>query len=234
MKKLLILGIGLLCTFVNAQNIDDVIRYCNDNLQGTARFQAMGGAFGALGGDLSSLNINPAGSAVFSFSEFTVTGSNYNRNNDAIYGNSISNIRINALEINQAGVVFVFKSSDEDSAWKKISLAINYDLVNNFDNEFRASGNSTQGIDNYFLNFAEGQALRPLGVQNGERIDDAYLDIGSSIGFGAQQAFLGFQSGLIDPDEDTDENIGYFSNAQYTNVNQDYAQITSGYNGGLH
>lgn len=229
MRKLFILGIGMLCTFASAQNIDDVIRYSNDNPQGTARFQAMGGAFGALGGDLSSLNINPAGSAVFNFSEFTVTGSNYNRNNDATYGNSISNTDINSLEINQAGGVFVFNASD-DSPWKKLSLAVNYDLVNNFDNEFRASGSSNQGIDNYFLNFAQGQALGPLRVQNGERIEDAYLDIGSSIGFGTQQAFLGFQSGLIEPNDDTDENTGYFSNAQYTNVNQEYAQITSGYN----
>ena len=36
-----------------------------DNSVGSARFQSMGGAFGALGGDLSAININPAGSAVF-------------------------------------------------------------------------------------------------------------------------------------------------------------------------
>jgi hypothetical protein len=39
------------------------LRYSQDNLNGTARFRAMG-AFGALGGDLSSLNVNPAGSAI--------------------------------------------------------------------------------------------------------------------------------------------------------------------------
>lgn len=219
----------MLCTFVSAQNINDAVRYSTDNLQGTARFQAMGGAFGALGGDLSSLNINPAGSAVFNFSEFTITGSNYNRNNDASYGNSIRNTDVNFLEINQAGSVFVFNASD-DSPWKRISFAVNYDLVKNFDNQIFASGSSTQGIDNYFLNFAQGQELRNLRTLDGERIDDAYLDIGSSIGFGAQQAFLGFQSGLIEPNEDVDENTAYFSNAQYTNLNQEYNQITSGYN----
>jgi hypothetical protein len=229
MKKLIILSIGMLCTYVSAQNLNDAVRYSKDNLQGTARFQAMGGAFGALGGDLSSLNINPAGSAVFNFSEFTATGSNYNRNNDAAYGNSILNTDINALEINQVGAVFVFNASD-DSPWRKISLAVNYDLVQNFDNQFTASGNSSQGIDNYFLNFAQGQELRNLRTFDGERIDDAYLDIGSSLGFGAQQAFLGFQSGLIEPNEDIDENTGYFSNAQYSSLNQDYTQITTGYN----
>ena len=39
---------------VNAQSLKDVIRYSTPNLTGTARFTAMGGAFGALGGDLSA------------------------------------------------------------------------------------------------------------------------------------------------------------------------------------
>lgn len=229
MKKLFILSVGMLCSLASAQNINDVVRYSTDNLQGTARFQAMGGAFGALGGDLSSLNINPAGSAVFNFNEFTITGSNYNRNNNAAYGNSIRNTDVNFLEINQAGGVFVFNASD-NSPWKKLSFAVNYDLVKNFDNQIFASGNSNQGIDNYFLNFAQGQELRNLRTLDGERIDDAYFDVGSSLGFGAQQAFLGFQSGLIEPNEDTEENTGYFSNAAYSNLNQEYNQITNGFN----
>ena len=32
-----------------AQDFNDALRYADDNLQGTSRFQAMGGAFGALG-----------------------------------------------------------------------------------------------------------------------------------------------------------------------------------------
>jgi hypothetical protein len=42
----------------------------NDN-NGSARFSAMSGAFGALGGDISSININPAGLSVFNNSMFT-------------------------------------------------------------------------------------------------------------------------------------------------------------------
>ena len=126
--------------------------------------------------------------------------------------------------------VFSFFNAAEGNAWRKVTLGVNFDQVNNFDNRFFASGNTTQGIDQYFLSFAQGQALGPLRVQDGERIDDAYLDIGSSLGFGAQQAFLGFQSGIIDPVEDVDDNTDYFSNAQFTNVDQRYSQITNGDN----
>ncbi|MEZ4809360.1 MAG: aromatic hydrocarbon degradation protein [Allomuricauda sp.] len=228
MKRISTFIMALACIYASGQTIDDVLRYSTESTQGTARFQAMGGAFGALGGDLSSLNVNPAGSAVFNFSEFTVSGSNYNRNNDALFGSSVRNRGTNSLELNQVGGVFVFKSNN--SNWKKIALAANYDMVQNFDNEFYATGNTSLGIDNYFLNFAQGQALGPLRVQQGEFIEDAYLDIGASLGFGAQQAFLGFQAGIIEPTADDDANTSYFSNAEYSSVNQEYLQSTSGYN----
>lgn len=229
MKRISTFIMVLACTFASAQTIDDVMRYSTDNLQGTARFQAMGGAYGALGGDLSALNVNPAGSAVFNFSEISITGSNYHRNNDALYGNTTRNTTDNSLDFNQVGGVFVWNSST-DSPWKKIALAVNYDLVQNFDNQLAVTGSSTVGIDNYFLNFADGEPLGPLRTQQGEYIEDAYLDIGANLGYSAQQAFLGFQAGIIEPVEDDDQNTSYFSNAQYGNVNQRYVQNTSGYN----
>lgn len=229
MRKLITLIMGVLCLGLNAQNINDVLRYSIQEGQGTARFQAMGGAFGALGGDLSSLNVNPAGSSVFNHSQFTVTGTNYNRNNDALYGSSTRNTEINSLQLNQVGGVFVFKSPS--SPWKKIALAVNYDMVENFDNEFVASGNSTQGIDNYFLNFAQGVPFGNLLLNDNEFIEQGYLRIGEQQGFGAQQAFLGYFGGLINPTDDTDVNsTSYLSNAIYDNVNQTYIQTTNGYN----
>lgn len=228
MKRVTTFIMVLVCTYASAQNINDVLRYSTENLLGTPRFQAMGGAFGALGGDLSALNVNPAGSAVFNYGQITISGSNYNRDNEVLFGNSTRTTDINSVELNQVGGVFVFKSTD--SPWKKLALSFNYDLAQNFDNEFVASGNTTQGIDNYFLNFAQGQTLGNLRVQQGEFIEEAYLDIGASLGFGGQQAFLGFQAGIIEPTEDVDANTSYFSNAEYSSVNQQYLQSTSGYN----
>ncbi len=221
----------LVCSVVAAQNTTDVLRYSLENLQGSARYQALSGAFGALGGDLSALNVNPAGSAVFNNSLLTITGSNYHTDKASIYFNSSNSSDLNSLELNQVGGVFVFKSTNTSSPWKKFSLAFNYDLVRNFDEELYVSGNSDQGIDSYFLNFAQGQPFGPLLLQDGEFIEEAYLDIGSSLGFGAQQAFLGYFGGVIDPvDFEDDNNTDYLSNAQYTSVSQDYFQSTAGYN----
>ena len=65
MIKKIIFLLFLFPSIINYQSLNDFIRISMDNTVGSARFQSMGGAFGALGGDLSAININPAGSAVF-------------------------------------------------------------------------------------------------------------------------------------------------------------------------
>ena len=56
-----------------AQSIYDAQRFSEREYEGTARSVAMGNAFTALGGDLGSIGINPAGSAVANYSQFTIT-----------------------------------------------------------------------------------------------------------------------------------------------------------------
>lgn len=234
MKRIFTFIIGFSCLAVTAQNIDDVLRYSRENLQGTARYQAMGGAFGALGGDMSALNINPAGSSIFANSLFTITGTHFSADNEASYFGTLGLDQRNSVDINQAGGVFVFNSRNNGGPWKKIALAVNYDMVQNYDNDVYIAGNSAQGIDNYFLNFAQGEPLGQLLIQNGEFIEEAYLDIGANLGFGPQQAFLGYYGGIIDPvDESDNSNTAYVSNAQYNSVNQDYYRRTNGYNSKL-
>ncbi len=67
-----------------AQTMWDAYQFSENNYGGTARTIAMGNAFTALGGDLGSVTINPAGSAVARYSQFTVTPSMYISVNDAV------------------------------------------------------------------------------------------------------------------------------------------------------
>ena len=219
----------MFCAALSAQDITDVLRYSSEELLGTARFQSMSGAFGALGGDISAINVNPAASAVFNHGRFSFTGSAYNRKNESTYFGSFRNSNITSWKFNQIGAAFIWKNNRAD--WKKISLAFNYDLVRNFDDEVFISGNSNQGIDNYFLNFAQGVPFSSLLIRDGEFIEDAYLRVGSTLGFGPQQAFLGYFGGVIDPvDENDPDETDYLSNATYTTATQDFFQSTRGYN----
>lgn len=230
MKRYYTFIVLLACTFVTAQNTSDVLRYSTENLQGTARFQAMGGAFGALGGDLSALNINPAGSAVFNNSLFTFSGTAYNTDNSATYFGTTRSTSDTNIDINQVGGVLVFKSANPESGWNKMAIAGNYDIIQNFDSQVLINGTSNQGIDNYFLNFANGVPFGSLLLQENEFIEDAYLDIGAQQGFGDQQAFLGYYGGLIDPDTMEDANTSYIRTADYSTVNQSLVRNTTGYN----
>lgn len=75
MKKITAIAILFAVTITSyAQSLgyqDLGVLFSQDDLNGSARFTSMGGAFGALGGDISVMNINPAGIAVFNNSVFS-------------------------------------------------------------------------------------------------------------------------------------------------------------------
>ena len=75
-KVALIFLLTIATTIVGfAQSAYDAFLFSENNYEGTARTVAMGNAFTALGGDLGSLSLNPAGSAVANYSQFAITPS---------------------------------------------------------------------------------------------------------------------------------------------------------------
>lgn len=123
------------------------ILFSQDDLNGSARFTAMSGAFGALGGDISTINVNPAGIAVFNNSAFTASFNNRNTAINASFGDANFNDRqqiitnTNSSNLSQAGAVLVFDSAYEDSNWKKFAIGFNYRVTKDFSDSFFASGN---------------------------------------------------------------------------------------------
>ena len=234
MKKLNLLVICALATFtIKAQDISDALRYSQDEIQGTARFRALSGAFGALGGDMSAVSINPAGSAVFGQSHASFTLSNVATSNDTQYFNGFNNTSDSNFDVNQGGASFVF-ASRSDSPWRKFSVGVAYDRTNNYDDNWNARGINTNNnsIDLYFLNYADGKRLDQISALSGESLADAYQDIGNVYGFSNQQAFLGFESYIIEADDiNNDANTTYFSNLANGTFSQDYSYASTGYNG---
>lgn len=58
-----------------AQSIGDAYTFSQNNYSGTARTVGMGNAVTAVGGDLGTIEFNPAGSAVYGYSQFSLTPS---------------------------------------------------------------------------------------------------------------------------------------------------------------
>ena len=74
MKKYIIAaGIAAIAMSAAAQTEYDALRFSQSFQQGTARSAAMGGAFGALGGDISVTAINPAGMSIYRGADVCLT-----------------------------------------------------------------------------------------------------------------------------------------------------------------
>ena len=115
------------------QSLDDAIRFSQTNITGTARSAAMGNAFGALGGDFSSLSINPAGIAIYRSSEFSITPSLvYNNTSTSYFGTNTENVNW-SFPFNQMGVVGTYKTfNDDDKGIISTHFAIGYNRINSF------------------------------------------------------------------------------------------------------
>ncbi len=145
MKKILFLIGGLLSSLaINAQIIsygDVALLFSSEENNGTARFNAMSGAFGALGGDLSAGDINPAGLAVFNNTEASITFGLRNTDIITSFANNSVNNSNDYFNMTQAGGVIIF-DNNHNSNWSKIALGFNYSLSRDYDSNWLARGNS--------------------------------------------------------------------------------------------
>jgi hypothetical protein len=150
MKRFFILASLFAATFTSfSQSLgyqDLGILFSQNDNNGSARFTAMSGAFGALGGDISSINVNPAGLSVFNNSMFT--GSFNARSSDitSTYGDPLLNrnaitTQDQFINLSQAGAVLVFDSAHSPN-WSKFAIGFNYRITKDFNNSFLAEGNN--------------------------------------------------------------------------------------------
>lgn len=232
-KIFLFIVVGLSFGMMNAQDIHDALRYSQTNVNGTARFRAMGGAFTALGGDLSAISINPASSVVFNNNQAGFTLSNYNVKNESDYFGVSAKRNENTFDVNQAGVVFVFRNYDQESDWKKFSLAVNYDNLSNFNHKTRSQGsNPNNSIGDYFVSQANGKPLNMLQVPGNYSSERWYEHLGGYLdGFQLQTAFLGYHTYLVEADNNNANNVSYYSNIPNGIYHQANYITETGYNG---
>ncbi len=154
MKKLVYTISFVLIAFgAIAQDMRDALRYSNYQISGTARSSAMGNAFGSLGGDFSSLSINPAGVAVYRSGEFTFTPSFGNLKIDGTYhGNSTSDSKYN-IGINNIGYVASIPTGENsESGLVSLSFGIGFNRLGSFSMSSiaEASNAEQQSILKYF------------------------------------------------------------------------------------
>lgn len=156
---LLFLGIESL---VYSQNETDALRYSRTMFGGTARFQGMGGAFGALGGDFSTLSYNPAGIAIYRSSEFAFTPSFQQDNTSSTYLNTNREDFKYKLNLNNIGYVATF-NADRNSGWLGCNLGVGYNRFNTFNQNAIIEGNNDHSsMSDFFMDKANGTSPENL------------------------------------------------------------------------
>ena len=74
MKKITMIALAMFTAVgAGAQTIYDATNIAQKELNGTARFVGMGGAMGALGGDISTIGTNPAGIGIYRSNDAMLT-----------------------------------------------------------------------------------------------------------------------------------------------------------------
>lgn len=162
-----ILGIAIaISSTLNAQNEVDALRYSTQDNLGTARFSAMGSAFGSLGGEFSALSLNPAGIGMYQFSEVTFTPT-LNLNSTKSYFNGTNTIDYKSgLDIGNIGLVFTIPKGDTD--WKRINFAIGWNQLSSYDRNIMIEGyNKTSSLVDNILEHAQGNTIENLNAFHG-------------------------------------------------------------------
>lgn len=157
MKKL-ITGFIVLTGILHAQTVQDlnsISAYSNEINAGSARYIGMGGSMGALGGDISSVEQNPAGLAVAIASDVNVTLGINSYKNESKFGNSFDTDDTSALFQNVGGT-FVFNTNS--SAWNRFSIGIKY---------------SQQSLDNW-VRLGRNENIQGTYLTNEGTDDEAY------------------------------------------------------------
>ena len=138
--------------------------YDNISSLGTARYSAMAGSMGALGGDASVLNTNPAGLGVFITDDISASlAINSTKSTASLAGKSTSQNMSKANLGNASGVLSF--QSNEQNAWKFVNVGINY-VTQNVSDKLQSPGNANirqaiQTTTDY--NIFEGHLYETIG-----------------------------------------------------------------------
>lgn len=180
-----------------AQDEGDALRYSRLTTGGTARTQAIGGAAGSLGGDITASHVNPAGLGFFRTSEIVITPGFYFRSNQYDYLNTKTDQEKSGFSFHNLGVVFGMPTHSK-SGWRNVAFSLNYNRLADFNNKTYIAGVNT--ANTYTEKWLEDLTFNNVNDPN---------DAGVIFPLGAS---LAFNTYLVDVDTASDGTLlGYRS-----------------------
>lgn len=213
MKKIIIGFLVLATSTLQAQSPEDGLRLSWFAPNGTPRSNALGGAMGSLGGDLSAANINPAGLGFYKSGELLITSKYLNTESKIDYRGTTTNTSKSLSNIGNIG--FVFADGKKNRGYSSTAFSISFTQIADFNSRQRFKG--VNNFSSYSEKFLEELYYDNAGMNAAE---NNYI-FGSS---------LAFRTYLVDTIADANGNLaGYQSLVPISSgVNQTFDAYTSG------
>lgn len=174
MNRKMILAIFslLVSAGMNAQTIYDVTKMTEKDLNGTARFVGMGGAMGALGGDISTIATNPAGIGIYRSNDATVSFGFSSIGTESKYGGNTFNSDKNRWQLDNAGFVLSNKIGNQ-TVLRYVNFGFNYHRAKSFNKMTSMEGLINLTPDGKVFSQTDQMASQAGGMLDyGYNIDD--------------------------------------------------------------
>lgn len=167
MKATYLIAIALFAiTKTYAQEPADALRYSWLTQNGTARNQAIGGAGASLGGEFSSLFINPAGLGFYKTNEFVVTPGYSSKNFNSLYKSNSENSNNNNFILGASGLLI--SSPTTNRPVKSFTFAIGANRIADFNKHiyYKGQNSSSSYSEKYLEDLANNNVTDPNSAAN--------------------------------------------------------------------
>lgn len=202
MKKIFtLLYVLSLPAMLSAQSVPTARQISQNDLRGTARFMSMGGAFGALGGDLSVLSQNPGGIGIYRSNEVGVTfGLDMMQSmTDAEWSSNKENMT--RFNLNNIGGVFTLKLYN--NVMPNLNFGFTYNKGASFNRRFKGGiSDLRNSMSNYIAGLCNASGLTEADVMTTDNYDPYNPPYGSrSVPW---LCILGYDAMLTNPEGNPD------------------------------
>ncbi|AXY78053.1 hypothetical protein D3H65_30450 [Paraflavitalea soli] len=225
-RKLYLIAVLLAGQQAMAQIPEDALRMSWNVPQGSARSQAIGGAMGALGGEITNLWVNPAGLGFYKTSELVLSpGFTMAKSKGSFRETDASADGLNRFNLGASG--FVFGWGDKYSKWSSKAFSIGVNRTANFAGSYYYKGTNdyssfTEPLANEFFNYYTNQRHNNPSLTDEQIINNAIDDRSVSV-----LTRMSLYTYLVDVEKGPNGQGTVFSRAEDVGIVNQEKQITT-------
>ena len=198
-----------------AQTIYDATNIAQKELNGTARFVGMGGAMGALGGDISTIGTNPAGIGIYRSNDAMLTFGYSMTGTESNYVGNKFETNKNRWSFDNAGFVIASKIGNH-TPLRYVNFGFNYHKSKSFYKNMTMQG-LMGSIDNQYVSQVRSMAQQATDAAYAfyHRPQYDYPDQGAYLDYGRKDIYqhnyagwlgtMGYQGALVLEDIESED-----------------------------